>query len=1336
MRLTRLEIHGFKSFADRTSLELPAGLTAIVGPNGCGKSNVIDAVKWALGEQKASALRGAEMLDVVFKGNGARGARNFAEVSLVFDNEDGVLPTEYAEVVITRRLFRSGESEYLINKKSCRLKDVRNLLMDTGLGFGAYSVMEQGRIDAILSANPTERRRIFEEAAGISRYRARCREAESKLTRTEQNLLRLGDVVDELERRERSLKQQAGRARSYIAARDRIQLLKSRFYVHQYVSFGKQLETQEQAVTAAELVESEARQIVEQARAEVALVQERLTATRHQVDEAAEAFRKASGEVEGVAERESALHERLGESQERHELLQSRLAGLEQALAEREREAAGIQTRFEAADKEVAACESQLSGKREACQVAETALADGRTLVEERRKAALTRVEQLTTTRNERAECGSRRAALVASRDRLDTHLRELSVQKHELAAVQGELFSGARDLEATAIAGRERVEQATRRRDSLKETLSEADARLAQRREDLAGNESHRKALEELVAQRDGVAPGAISLLDADLPGVNGLLVDHLRAPAHLAEAVEAALGATTQAVLVDSREGGLAALAHLRRAQAGRVLVVPRDSVRARQGAAEGPRLLDSIQVLEHQAVFEALLGHVRLLSDRDDLLRCQPDGTTVWVTPEGDLLDERGVLRGGAAGEEGGLVSRRAERDALAAKCDRIRGEIEHLTTQRTQVAHELARIEEHLGAAQEHARKVEGDRERAQERERQSAARQHAVHKELAVRTGDRRELQVEVGEVDASLQALKASERELTVQVDVDREALVSIENQLHTLQAELTERQEHLASARLELSTQQERREALAGEKRHVERGVEERRQEMTHHRDESQQLVERRERLQKELGEIKERGVALAEVRDERAGELGEAREAAQTLVQEQTQVQERVQTVESELESASGLLSTRRLESQETRIRRDELRRQVMEELEVDLEEELQRPVVPIEVPVVELAENAQSLDGVVVATCALPPHMAAEAAAEAGEGAEDGIGSEAAEPTLDVAQLAAEAQSDDTDWAAVEAEIEELRGRLARMGNVNLEAVDELNQVEERLTFLVGQRDDLLQARVTLNETITRVNKESRERFQVTFDEVREHFRVIFRKLFRGGRADITLGEGEDILEAGIEITAAPPGKDSRTITLLSGGERTLTAVGMLFALFRARPSPVCLLDEVDAALDETNIDRFCSVLEDFLGQSQFIVVTHARRTMSYSDTVFGVTMQEHGVSKVLSLTLEEYDAQHQGARKARLEREANGTSKTAAEAATRLPPPLEAPMLPAAESDPPLPGSQAEDQAQEGETGEFASDRLSEVTAGPAADRLGIAPGANQPMLEQEGEAGAS
>jgi chromosome segregation protein len=1199
MRLTRVEIHGFKSFADRVQLDLPPGLTAVVGPNGCGKSNVIDAIKWALGEQRPSALRGDEMLDVIFKGNGARTARNFAEVSLHFDNADRTLPIDFSEVVVTRRLFRSGESEYLINRQPQRLKDVRNLLMDTGLGTGAYSIMEQGRIDAILSADAQDRRRIFEEAAGISRYRARRRESESKLERTDQNLLRLADVIGELEARVRSLKQQAGRARSFLGARDRLRGLKARFYVHRWEELGELAAGHAREAVAVEAADREARAALHAAREELAALQAALDTARAGVDAAAEEFRAATNAVEALGQRRAALREREADTEARGAQLADRLAGLQLALQARAAEAADLEQRLAALAAELAEGRAQGDAREAAQSAAEATLAAARADEEARRRAALERLGEQTEWKNRRAEAEARHGAASASLARIGARVGELERQLAEAQAMHGEAVSGARSLAGSLDAGRRAIDELATQRAAAQAQSEALDAELAAGREKLAASESRREALAELLARHEGLSPGARTLLESGLPGIEGLVVDRLRAPRELAEAVEAALGATAEAVVVSSRAAGLGALQHLQTAGAGRVLLLPRDAVRPRPAPAGAPGqpLLERLRVLADHELLAALLGHVRLLPDRAALHDCPLDGATVWVTPQGEVLDERGVLRGGRVGGEGGLVTRRAECDALEGDVGALRQSVAGLAQRRQAAAEALAALEGRTQALQDEQSRLLAESERAQERELQGEARRQELERDLSVTRRDAQALETERAGEQRARDEADAREQQLAAAVAADRAGEEQAARRSAALEQALEAARAALGETRLRLGTLQEREQSLASEARQVERARQERAAERERALGERDELAAARAALRDELSGLDARETELTERRDELAGALATAREHVAGVHERLAAGQARAAQDEEAAAGAAQAMSDFRLREQETAIHRRALRDKVLEELSVDLEQGL-----PPEALAAPVAAPEETEDGEVV-----QPAAAATAPDDGGP----------------------------VDWAAVEREIETLRERMARMGNVNLAAVDELREVDERLTFLVGQRDDLLAAKAALEDTIRKVDSESRERFTATFEEIREHFRHIFRKLFRGGKADVFLAEGQDVLEAGIEIVVAPPGKDPRSISLLSGGERTLTAVGLLFALFRARPSPVCMLDEVDAALDETNIDRFCTVLEDFLQGSQFVVVTHARRTMSYADTLYGITMQEHGVSRALSLTLKEYD-----------------------------------------------------------------------------------------------------
>ncbi|MED5330050.1 MAG: chromosome segregation protein SMC [Planctomycetota bacterium] len=1179
MRLTRLELYGFKSFADRTAIDLNDGLTAIIGPNGCGKSNIMDAVKWALGEQRATVLRGDEMMDVVFKGNGTRRPRNFAEVSLTFDNTDGVLPVEYQEVVITRRLFRSGESEYLINRDKCRLKDVRNLLLDTGLGTSAYSIMEQGRIDAILSANPSDRRQIFEEAAGVSRYRAQRRESESKLARTEQNLLRLGDIVEELEKRLRSLKNQAGRARSYVSAQERLAELKSLFYVHRWEELDGELASLTELGKVREREQEASRQKLTGVRQELDAIQGQVAGAREAVDEAAEAFRKATSESEALSGREESLQDRREDLTKRKAESDVRISELRQVLSDREGEGAHLR------EKQNALEESRASGAEEVF-VLERSLAEGeerfqewRGKEEKRRAETLDHQEVLTEVREQLTEMKSRQAGIKASFESIRGRAEALEQELEKSASLEGSLFAGARHLAVNLEQAHRQVEDQRQQKDSLAGKVDGRDDQLARLREELARVDSRRAALEEMITLREGLSPGPRAVLDSGLQGVEGLVVDLFTVSGGLARAVEAALGSKGEAVVMRSRRDALAAAQFVEEKEAGQVLLLSQDTLRKRTRSAEGSRLFKHLDVKGDTAVVEALLGHVCLVDDREALLACEPDGVTVWVTRSGEVLDEGGVLRVGQPGVEGGLLTRRAECEDLQRQTSEIEKRLESLAEERKREMETLVAREGDLDKALARVQKIEAERERTQERERQAAERKVALEQDLAGHHEELSGFDRERESLAGQLKEMSGRESALLETVERDREEEVAATVRREQFEMDVSGRSEKLATARLELSRRDERREALIAEIRQVDRAITDRKGDLESTVEERSQLVERDGEIGKELEQLVERGRALAEHRDQMAGQLGTVKEKGESLQGHLEGARKRLELTEEASEKAGVVLNEHRMSEQEVRIRREGLREKVLEELEVDL------------------AEEKPALE---------------EAAQEEGE----------------------------TDWKRVEEEIEQLRQKMSRMGNVNLTAIDELDEVEERHTFLANQQNDLLGARKTLQETIERLNKESKEKFLETFVEVREHFRSIFRKLFQGGKADIHLQDAENILETGVDIVAAPPGKDARSISLLSGGERTLTAVGLLFALFKTRPSPVCLLDEVDAALDETNIDRFCRVLEDFLSQSQFVVVTHARRTMSYANALYGITMQEHGISRAIGLTLDQTDSFGEG------------------------------------------------------------------------------------------------
>jgi chromosome segregation protein len=1177
MLMKRIEIHGFKSFAERTEFELGKGVTCLVGPNGCGKSNVVDAVKWALGEQRPTALRGDAMADVIFKGNGRRPAMGFAEVTLVFDNSNGELRVDMTEVAITRRLYKSGDSEYLINRQAARLKDVRELFYDTGLGSNAYAVLEQGRIDAILQANNVDRRAIFEEAAGIHRFRVRKKEALRKLEKVDQNLLRVKDLQNELEGRVRSLRIQAGRAKSYVELSGRLTELRTVQYLRLATEFRERKVQLAQELEAAHAVDREsethlaaASAAVDTCDAEVSLLRDESARLQTEQAEARASLDAHAERLENArqrgAESEQEIHtktQQIDHLVEETERRAGELAGLEQSAADEESQ------RVAAEQTSVAAHEA--AGRARAAEHEHGRAVDAAAKELER----CARAEVGLSNESAALESGAR--GLRQARERLVRREAELSIllerarrEASELERHQSRLDEEARQSTATLESARERQRLAVERESQLRREIAETRARLA-------ALTSRRDTLEGIIQNMEGVDVGVRQLLkatktDASLHGVRGLLAELVAAPRGRARAIDAGLGSLASAIVVEDVAALKTALAFLRQHNGGAVqFLVLGAPAPARLSAADvGEALLDGLKPApELEATLRAVLGHARLVDGEEALFAALGSGAFV-VTRDGARLDASGAIAGRPSEKTLGFVERRAERDEVALEVERVSATLVGLEQDEARAGAECA--EAALLVRESEARRQEVQEGLFQNRSAEDRLRERAQHfqRELAVSAHER--LGVEREEQQT---------RERRAQLDAD---LVAARTQREALEAERarlaaaaedTQRVAREAAASAAAAAQevvrcQERVRGLLAECAAIRRSVAER--------------IEQRDRLHAERAAAQDRlarahevgaelRIAIDQLHEKRA-KLGEhLHELDQRRVLAQEGL-ERARATAHEAaaarESARERLHSLQMKEQEVELGLSGVRERAREELNFDIDERL----------------------------AAFDPSQA---------------------PPLD----------------QVEEEARQVRERISRLGNVNLDAIHELEEQEQRLAFILREQEDLDAARKSLEATIKELDNVSRAQFEETFNAVREHFQALFRKLFHGGRADVRLEEGQDILDAGVEIIAAPPGKEARSITLLSGGERTMTAVALLFSLFKAKPAPIAILDEVDAALDEANTERFCNLLADFIGTSQFLIVTHSKRTMSYADIIFGVTMEEPGCSKRIGIKIEEFE-----------------------------------------------------------------------------------------------------
>ncbi|MSR45511.1 MAG: chromosome segregation protein SMC [Planctomycetes bacterium] len=1242
MKLTKVEMYGFKSFAHRTEFLIGDGITAVVGPNGCGKSNLVDAIQWALGETRPTKLRSSGMSDVVYRGESA--TVDGAEVSLTFDNADQRMPHPSAEVRVTRRLSKDGEGEYRINDAPAKLKELKDLFLDTGLGVGGYSFMAQGQIDAILRASPIERRVLLEEAAGTSRYRVRRKEAVRRLDRTDQDLQRASDLLGELERQVRSLKVQAGRARTYVEKRDRLRCVLAVLLARR---------RRELAALLAEIAEqkSAALQALAAGRAELIGAEESLS-TREDEQAALAATisdlrttladRRARGEHLGA--RLADLAERAeGNAREREESSARRVEIGEQ-IEELERAAREAEARVaEVAEQEHDRREEKLLAQRRVQELVRQAQELERELLElERDELDLVDAEQRA------------RSALAD----VESHWKALSQSRRKLEERSSERSRAIADTAGSVRSMQRKVDLLTSDRTALESELSADDdvlARLYSERQSLFDRVRHRDAkvegeksklqvVLEAIARHEGVSEVVRGLLDRaaegdpELAGVEGIVADLVTAPNETARALEAALGPLAEALVVKDRATADRLLAVLRREGLERIRILSRSEIPAhgsKGGAALAWNELLRASSFDAKdgALLAALLGRFDLLPGDVSMNLCSPWGGRSLVSAEGEVMISpfESISRG--RGEFLGLITRRNERERLKASV--ARGEAECAAW----------RVEQ--DGKQDEIALRERDREARARRRAEASQLEGVAHKELQSGLNRLELLREELGLDARELVALEKRSGELkrdARELRARREALEQKRLEARALRAQLAETlhggsderrqaEEIAAALDIEVAKLAERAKAAHDAREAARQRARERHEE-----------CKRADRRLVELGEEEvhlreaqsaagaERTRVLAEIEGQqhelsaRQGDLDLHKAAS-------TELRRRVHELRGTVDAAGRESQGCELREQEQRLHSSILERKVREELLLepdDLVAQMTRVeegrsnsvVLPPPPPSIDLgwaagasANGAVAPVEVVIPALPAPPPMPIEV-------------------VIDLNLF-------HEPIAALDSEAEKLRATVARLGPVNVIAIEELQAVEGRATFLHKQKQDLGDAKLKLKEMIEEIDRECEVRFTATYDAVREHFKALFRRLFGGGRADLTLVETDDPAEMGVEIVAAPPGKDPRSIAMLSGGERTLTAAALLFGLFSTKPSPICVLDEVDAALDEANVERFALMVKDFLDRTQFLIVTHHKRTMAVADTLYGVTMEGNGISRPIAMRFEKEQARSHAA-----------------------------------------------------------------------------------------------
>jgi chromosome segregation protein len=1315
--LKSLELFGFKSFADRTVFDFPAGITGVVGPNGSGKSNVVDSIKWILGDQSAKSLRGKEMTDVIFNGSSTRGGAQFAEATLVFDNRSRFLPLDMDEVSVGRRLWKSGDSEYLVNRQTARLKDVRELFVGTGAGAAAWSIIEQGRVDQILQSNAANRRMIFEEAAGVSRLKQKRNEALKRLERVEQNLTRLADLVQEVETQVTALRTQAQRATKYQALSEELEALWVGLAADDFRRESVQRDQLASQIAEATGVLEELRTKQRAAEFEVQEADRQLAAIDDELrqrEHVHSGLRSRMASAEATARMQAARDIELQADQQRlmrqRGVMQQRASETESALQSLQTSLNAEQQVLERRQLSIAAGDEQLRGVQDR-------LRDAREQREQRRQDELLQLQ-------ENSDAASEFSGLKSQQQQLDDSIRALD---EESAAVEQELQStvtGTSTLETALLESQKMLQQAEEAADGLlhdREKLvgerSLGQQSLSELREQRSGLLARKTVLEDLEDRQEGFGIGVREILrraeEADSEPWNlilGSVSDLLDVDMEQAALMEIALSGRAQLLVVarlrplleylnsgrcritdrvgfisieSSAEGSSGCdpaqvRAELRRTQdalwtnsktdpaASSATVaddlwwgrksftdsIPSDGSAEVRIAWADPRsespVVDSV-FSRHAGVLPQLFGQPGILGRADALARSPqslPDlaarlladtwvvetlsdamrwhaavgGRCRFVTLQGELIEADGTLFAGTVRNESALLSRKSELRRLRNELHRLEHEIAqrehllrtlslHITSADDRLVDARGRVHRQMGACREAENAMTDHLRRLQECERRARAL-----------TRNREELLNRLRQLSDRIDESAQRVHRGTNQLEVLRLQLAELQNTVAERQQDVEHAERDRNAAGLELTRSEER---LSSLKESLDRFQDELRERQL-------QLQEAERRLQ-----------SAAERQHElRLSRLNGAAEYFELCVREES-LSGDIQKIVVE---RSRLRQHRQSVSQTETQAREHLRRQQTRQHELELQ------IQGIDHQMTAMAERIRE-----------EYQLEVRQAVDAGRSAAaiwllwESVGRSEAAEVENTPEASALLRSDAAKFsesarallddparfpdvrAAIERRVERLRKQLKKVGNVGVESLENLHELESRFQRLDYQLKDLEAARDALGEIVKKVSVESRRMFLESFEMIRGYFRELFRRLFGGGEADLILEDPEDVLECSIDVVARPPGKELRSISLLSGGEKTLTAVALLLSIFRSRSSPFCILDEVDAALDDANIGRFVGVLRDFQQSTQFIMITHRKPTMAVTDVLYGVTMEESGVSRRLSLKFEDVDDQ---------------------------------------------------------------------------------------------------
>ncbi len=1176
MYFKRLEMHGFKSFAEPAVIEFHEGVTCIVGPNGSGKSNISDAIRWVLGEQSPKMLRGGKMEEVIFSGTASRKSRGMAEVTLVIDNTAGILPIDYNEVAITRRMYRSGESEYLINNNQCRLKDIRELIMDTGIGVEGYSIIGQGRIADIVSSKPESRREIFEEAAGVVMYKSKKAESERKLASASANLERVNDIIAEIEGRIDGLREDSEKAKEYLGLRDRFIELEINITL-------RNIEKLEKA-------DNEAREDIDRTGAEI----EKLAAEKAKLDaevntgrqknedldrlgsQARDRLLAAVEEISDLTGKSRLDNERMGALEKDSKRVTEEISELMDRSGREEASADELRTRHQQALSALRETEESLRKKAEAQAAASSAAAKIADDIDENRNSMYALYNRGSAKRSEAASMESYRDSLTKRKEQIAEEQAGFEESGKTGAETVREFDEKINDLDLKAKDIADELDLLRKQTEEAEKAASEADRQLSHIRLQESRDTARMKTIEEMEHNYEGYSSAVRFIMKSGMKGIEGVAADLMRVPAGLETAIETAMGASIQNIVCGTDEDAKSAIRSLKENRAGRLTFLPVGSIRAsaavlsdsvRNAAGFKGLACDLIEYEDrYRGIFTYLLGRVAVVNTMEDAISLsKKSGAGIrFVTTDGEVVNAGGAITGGRyRNNTANLLERKKEIRKLSLRIEELKAESLRVANdageyrakcEKTRTLIREKEEEDNLCRLSIHELKVKRDAAAEMVRESQNnAARQQermeAIENDLKKAGEMALSLSKEAEELDREAEEAKAAAETMMERYELAR--------------AEADRASEDVTAARIEKNKKENESESILSLLKRVEESIENIALRVSDKKKELASFEEEKNRLLAGAGDLEESIRAKTEEKDDLTAYISQVTEEKTALSALCDKMEREQETLRQQLNTLQDQKYRQEIRKAKNETQLDTLKERLWEDFEVTY---------------------LQALD----------------------------------------------MKKEDFVMSSAQKESRAIRDRIRELGDVNVGSIKEYEQVSERYMFLSRQREDITGAMEQLSVIVNDMEKTIRTRFKENFDQVVVNFEDIFRRLFGGGHAELRLDNDDDPLTAGIEIIAQPPGKKLQNINLMSGGEKTMTAIALMFAVLKTRPTPFCILDEVEAALDDNNIDRFGKYLRNFK-DIQFAIITHQKATMEHADVLYGVTMPEQGISRVLSLRL---------------------------------------------------------------------------------------------------------